>query len=102
MRKPEELTDEQFNELIDAIARPTFNYMLKRITKEVLENKDYKSLDANQFYNMLIAMMSSMNTNLLRWIQTFHKIKTNDEINFTALQSALIHHTNEQLKIVLQ
>lgn len=102
MTKPKELTEKEFNKLIHKLSKPTFNYILKRINKEVLENEEFKSLEANQFYNLLVASLASVNTNLLRWVQAFHKIKTNDEINFTALRKALHHHIDEQLKVIVQ
>lgn len=96
------LTDEQLNKLISDIARPVFKYMLKRINKEILENDDYKDMDENQFYNVIIACMASIDTNMLRWIENFHKIKTNRELDFQALHAAFINNVNQQLKVILK
>lgn len=101
-KKPKQLTEEEFYILIHKIAKPTFNFMLKRIKNEILKNEVHKSLDLNQFFNVIVASMGSIDTNLIRWMQNFHKIKTNSEIDSVSIFMSFIKYLQEQLKTVVQ
>ena len=97
-----ELTEEQFYLLVHKISKPTFNFILKRINNEILKSEVHKSLDLNQFFNVIVASMGSIDTNLIRWMQNFHKIKTNSDIDSVSIFMAFIKHLQEQLKTVVQ
>lgn len=92
--------DREYNQLIEDITKPVFNYYLKRIKVKILENESHKDIPMNLFYNLLVASSALFLTNLLRWIEGFHKIKTNEEINFKALEESFYHHLTENLKII--
>jgi hypothetical protein len=100
MTKPTELKEEEFNELVNLIAKPVFKFIMRRINKEILSGDKYKSLDANHFFNVIVAAMASNDTNLLRWMQCFYKLKTNSEMDFEKLTFAFIHSLQEGLKTV--
>lgn len=102
MTKTAELTDEDFTEIVHKIGKPIFNFIMKRIKKEILYEEKYATLDLNEFLNILIASQATVDVNLLRWMQAFYKIKTNSEIDFNKLKSIYFSRVNEQLKFLLQ
>lgn len=102
MSKPGELSEQEFYELVHKVAKPTFNFMLKRINNEILKGEKHKTLDVNHFFNVIVASMASIDTNLIRWMQNFYKIKTNSLLDDKKLFMAFISHLKEQLKTVVQ
>ena len=101
-KKPIKLSEEEFYELVHEISKPVFRFMMRRITKEVLNNKEYQHLDVNDFFSAIIASMSSIDTNMIRWMQGFYKIKTNANLDQTKLVMSFMRGLQEQLKVVVQ
>ena len=93
-------TNDEATKIVERIAKPVFNYMLKRINKEIIENKSLKTLPLNMFINILVAAIGSTDANMLRWIEVFHKIKTNNEIDFEGLHMSLMSRINDNLKVL--
>lgn len=102
MPNPKQLTEEEYYEAIHSIAKPTFNFMMKRINKEILNGKKYQSLDVNDFFNVLLSSMSSVDSNMVRWMQNFYKIKTNQQLDQNKLVMTLISNIDKSLKTILQ
>ena len=100
--KSKQINEQEFYEIVHIIAKPTFHFILKRITKEILNNKKYQQLDVNDFFNAIIASMASIDTNMIRWVQGFYKIKTNSQLDQNRLIMTLVRSLNEQLEIIVQ
>lgn len=98
----DKLSEEEFYELLDKIGKPTYSFLLKRINKEILKNEKYKSIDANSFFNLLVACMATLDTNMIRWMQCFNKIKTNSELDQQKIVIAFLNQLSNSLKTVVQ
>jgi hypothetical protein len=96
------MTDTEILELVQKLAEPTFRFMLRRIKKEILMGDTYSDMELNTFVSIVVASMVSVDANMLRWIEGFHKIKTNSEMNFSALKLIFIDKLNEQLKVLVR
>lgn len=94
------MTDQEAAALIESIAKPTFNFMMRRVRKEILNNPEYTDLALNQFINILLTASVAHNANLLRWVEAFFKIKTNSEIGFDTLKLSFISRLEEHLKVL--
>ncbi len=102
MSKPGELSEKEFYDLMNKIAKPTFNFMLKRLNKEVLNGEKYKTMDVNHFFNVIISSMASVDTNMIRWMQGFYKIKTNQPLDQQKMLMAFLNNLSNSLKTVVQ
>lgn len=94
------MTDQEAAILIQRIAEPTFNYLMKRIQKEILHHEDYKTIPLNLFLNIITATIAETDANILRWLEVFHKIATNREMDFDALKQVFISRLNDNLEIL--
>lgn len=95
-----QMTNEDMANLIHRIAAPTFKYMMKRINNEVLKASDMKDMPLNVFLNVILTSMASVDANSLRWLQGFHKIKTNSEIDFDSLKWGFFGRLEEHLGVL--
>lgn len=95
------LSSEEILELIDSIARPTFKYMMKRVSHQIMEKKDHEEMSVDTFISILIAAIAPVNVNLIKWISNFYTIKTGKNIDADRLMNGLIGQINSQLGIVL-
>lgn len=96
------LTEQEFFDIMYKISKPTFNFMIKRINKEILDNPDYKDLDLNDFFNIIIGSMSATDMNMIRWMQEFHKMKTNYTIDQNKLLMPFLNTLNKSLQVTVQ
>lgn len=97
-----QLDEEKLKKLVEKLARPTFNYFIKRMQNEILNEEKFQSMDLNDLFNVIVSAQASVDANILRWMQAFNKIKTNSEIDFVMLKQIFFMRINEQLKILQQ
>lgn len=97
-----QLDEKQLKELVEKLARPTFNYFIKRMQNEILNKEKFESMDLNDLFNIIVSSQASVDANILRWMQAFNKIKTNTEIDFVMLKQIFFMRINEQLKLLQQ
>lgn len=96
-----ELSEQEVKMLIKNIAAPTFKYMMRRINRNIIQDKKLSQISINTFITILIASLSSIDANTLRWIEKFYKMKLGQDIDFDKLKSSLTIHLHEQLGIEL-
>lgn len=101
MTKKTKLSDKEFNNIIYKIAKPVFKNILKRMNREFIEKEEYKNIDMNELMNVIVGLITNLNTNIVFWAKEFYKMKTNNEINTNKLVVAIIKILNEQLQTVV-
>ena len=69
------LSDQDLQEIIKKIAKPSFNYFLKRLQKEVFDKK-HSNMPLNYLVTIVVMALSNSNGNIIRWIEEFYKSKT--------------------------
>jgi hypothetical protein len=94
------MNDKEAAILVRRIAEPTFKYLMKRIQKEILNHDDNKDLPLNMFLNIITAAIAENDANILRYLEVFHKISTNREIDFDALKLGFISRLEDNLKVL--
>lgn len=97
-----DLTPDEIKELVKNIAEPVFKYMMRRVSKEILDNKDCNQMSINSFLSILVVSMATVDANSLRWMEKFYKLKVGEDINFEKLKFAFTKNLYEQLNIALQ
>ena len=97
-----ELTPDEIQALVKTIAEPVFKYMMSRLSKEILDNKDYNNMSINSFLSILIVSMATIDANSLRWMERFYKLKVGEDIVFEKLKFAFTKNLYKQLNIALQ
>jgi nucleosome binding factor SPN SPT16 subunit len=95
-------SEDELNELVKLIAEPTFKYMMKRVSNNILDDKHNNKMDIAEFLSVLCAAIASIDANALRWMENFYRIQSGQMIDFEKLRIAHTKNLHDQLKIVLQ
>jgi len=98
-RTAEAIEDEHMKYLIELIGKPTLKYMMRRIQNHILCDADNKDMSINSFITIIVVSLATIDSNFLRWIQSFYKEKVGEDIDFDKLRFSLAKNVNEQLGI---
>ena len=96
------LTEEEMQEITKTIAEPTFKYMMKRVSNNILDDKHNQKMDINTFLSILCAALASIDANALRWMENFYMIQSGQLLDFEKLKDVHSKNLTSQLKVMLQ
>jgi hypothetical protein len=102
MAKPITFNDDEISNLVRTIAEPTFNYIMRRIRKEIYNHERYSKISLDQYLMVLCATMGSVDANMLRFMQNFAKLQNAQDVDLEILRGVFIKCLYSQLDIVLQ
>lgn len=96
------LTEDEMKYLVELIAEPTFKYMMKRVSKHIIDDKEYNRINVNQFLTLLCAAIALIDANALRWMENFYQINSGQLLDFEKLREVHYKNLSLQLKTILQ
>ena len=70
--------------------------MAKRFYNNLPNNKE---VNMNSFFSIFIGSMAVIDSNLLKWVEAFHKDQTGKDLDFTQMKIHFMKMFNEQIKI---
>jgi hypothetical protein len=103
-KSPVRLSDEELNQHIINVAKPSVKFIKKQIMKSLdfISNKHKNDrIDPVDFINMVICAAASINVNILRTLKTFHQASVGKELNYKGLIEAFDVNLAELLKVEL-
>ncbi len=89
------LSEKQIFEIANKIGKPTYKYFCKIIEKELLIFNH--RLDANDFTNIIISAMTSIDINILNRLSELYKMNSNHHIDKVKLMMAYILNLQESM-----
>lgn len=90
------MNDSEVTELSKLLAEPIFKFFIRRMQKVVHAN--HPDMPMQIFTLIFMSGLSSLNANLLRWLESFHKVNTGKDVNFFALKKSLDKRIDDALK----
>jgi len=102
MTKPIIFDEEEIQQIIRSISEPTFRFIMRRMKKTIYDHERYKQISLAQFMMVITWAMGSVDANMLRFLENFHKLQSGEALDFDMLRTLFVKGLYEQLDVVLQ
>lgn len=93
-KEPYKLTEDQIKNLAFKIAKPIYKYINKTIVRELSKFPNIKQVDINDYINIVIVALCTIDKNMLEHLRRFYLDRTKHEIDFIKLVTNYIYNIN--------
>jgi type II secretory pathway component GspD/PulD (secretin) len=91
------LNKQEIIAIAHAVAKPTFNYMRKKMEKELSKINSDGKVNMDDMVNIVIIALSSIDVNMLKTTRTIYESAAKHEMDFVLLVHSYLHHVMEVL-----